>query len=126
MSCTDGEGIECEWLHINPMALSTRLMGPSTHHDTLDDHWGTWNWRKLVGLGCHLELKLKEALLMSSRHRVAFNTPSTTFPTEIVKEWTEMLEQWLIDPSEPDPFEEVTIGKFIQFETRILANIYHI
>ena len=63
---------------------------------------------------------------MSSWHQVAFNTLSTTFPTEIVKEWTEMLEWWLIDPSEPDPFEEVTIGKFIQFETRILANIHHI
>ena len=43
-------------------------MGPGTHHDTLDDHWGAWNWRKLVGLGHHLEVKLKEALVMSSRH----------------------------------------------------------
>ena len=119
MARTDGEGVEREWSHINPVALSTRLMGPGTRHDTLDDHWGAWNWRKLVGLGRHLEFKLKEALVMSSRHRAAFKALSTTFPAETVKEWTEMLERWLVDPSEPDPFEEVTIGKLLSF---LIAN----
>lgn len=51
MGRTDGEGVEREWSHINPVAMSTRLMGPGGRHDTLDDHWGAWNWRKLVGLG---------------------------------------------------------------------------
>lgn len=51
MGRTDGEGVEREWSHINPVALSTRLMGPGGRHDTLDDHWGAWNWRKIVGLG---------------------------------------------------------------------------
>lgn len=51
MARTDGEGVEREWSHINSVALSTRLMGPGGRHDTLDDHWGAWNWRKVVGLG---------------------------------------------------------------------------
>lgn len=51
MGRTDGEGVEREWSHINPVALSTRLMGPGHRHDILDDHWGAWNWRKVVGLG---------------------------------------------------------------------------
>lgn len=51
MGRTDGEGVEREWSHINPVALSTRLMGPGARCDTLDDHWGAWNWRKLVSLG---------------------------------------------------------------------------
>lgn len=51
MGRTDGEGVEREWSHINPVALSTRLMGPGGRWDTLDDHWGAWNWRKTVGLG---------------------------------------------------------------------------
>lgn len=51
MARTDGEGVEREWSHINPVALSTRLMGPGGRHNTLDDHWGAWNWRKVVGLG---------------------------------------------------------------------------
>lgn len=54
MGRTDGEGVEREWSHINPVALSTRLMGPGGRHDTLDDHWGAWNWRKLVVLGMSL------------------------------------------------------------------------
>lgn len=43
MARTDGEGVEREWSHINPVALSTRLMGPGARHDTLDDQWGAWN-----------------------------------------------------------------------------------
>ncbi|KAJ7827600.1 hypothetical protein B0H14DRAFT_3088313 [Mycena olivaceomarginata] len=39
---TDGEGIE---------RLSTRIMGPGAHHDTIDDHWAYWNWQKLITLG---------------------------------------------------------------------------
>ena len=94
-------------------------MGPGTHCDTLNDHWGAWNWRKLVGLGRHLEVKLKEALVMSSRHRATFKALSTTFPSKTIKEWTEMLERWLVDPSEPDPFEEDTISKLLLF---LIAN----
>lgn len=48
---TDGEGIERGWSHINPVAMSTREMGPGFQHDTLDVHWSALNWRKIVGLG---------------------------------------------------------------------------
>lgn len=50
-SRTDGEGIERGWSHINPLATSTREMGPGFRQDTIDDHWSAWNWRKIVGLG---------------------------------------------------------------------------
>lgn len=29
----------------------TREMGPGARHAMLDDHWGGWNWMKLVTLG---------------------------------------------------------------------------
>lgn len=48
---TDGEGIERPWANTGPVATSTTEMGPGSRHDTLDDHWGHWNWQKLVGLG---------------------------------------------------------------------------
>jgi len=51
MGRTDGEGVEREWSHINPVALSTKVMGPGARHDTLDDHWGAWNWHKVVSMG---------------------------------------------------------------------------
>jgi len=54
MGRTDGEGVEHEWSHINPVAMSTKVMGPGARHDTLDDHWGAWNWRKIVLMGVWL------------------------------------------------------------------------
>lgn len=66
MARTDGEGVEREWSHINPVALSTRLMGPGGRHDTLDDHWGAWNWRKVVGLGMYIIQYAAPSLLTPS------------------------------------------------------------
>jgi hypothetical protein len=40
---TCGEGIERPWVHIGGVGSSTR--------DTLNGHWGSWNWQKIVGLG---------------------------------------------------------------------------
>jgi len=48
---TDGEGVERGWSHINPLATSTREMGPGSRRDTLDDHFGDWNWTKTTKLG---------------------------------------------------------------------------
>ena len=48
---TDGEGIERGWSNINPIATSTREMGPGFRHDTLDVHWAALNWRKITGMG---------------------------------------------------------------------------
>jgi hypothetical protein len=48
---TDGEAIERSWAGTNPLANSTKEMGPGARHDTLDDHWGDMNWKKIVGMG---------------------------------------------------------------------------
>jgi hypothetical protein len=48
---TDGETIERPWAHIGAVGSSTREMGPGSREDTLNGHWGSWNWQKLVGLG---------------------------------------------------------------------------
>jgi hypothetical protein len=48
---TDGEATERGCYNINPIASSTKEMGPGSRRDTLDDHFGDWNWKKLVGLG---------------------------------------------------------------------------
>jgi hypothetical protein len=131
MGRTDGEGVEREWSHINPVALSTKVMGPGAHHDTLDDHWGAWNWQKVVSLGmfhrallvvlylvftgCHLHSKLKEAIPMTKKHCALLNALSATFSASTVAEWTQMVEDWQEDPLKPDPFEEVTLGLFLAY-----------
>jgi hypothetical protein len=53
---TCGEGIETGWAHTNPLSTSVREMSTSTRHETLDDHWGAWNWRKIVGFGKYMFL----------------------------------------------------------------------
>lgn len=48
---TDGEAPERGWAEVNPLAASTREMGPGARRDTLDSHFGDYNWRKTIGLG---------------------------------------------------------------------------
>ena len=48
---THSETVEQEWAYINQAALSTREMGPGARHSALDDSWGGWNWKKVLGLG---------------------------------------------------------------------------
>ena len=46
---TTGEDIETTWAGTNALAPSVREMGPAARHDTLNDHWNGWNFRKIVG-----------------------------------------------------------------------------
>ena len=48
---TDGEGIERGWGNINPIASSTREMGPGSRHDRLDQVLNDLNWVKVTRLG---------------------------------------------------------------------------
>ncbi len=54
---TYGEGVESQWSHMNPLATSTREMSPGMRHEIMNEHWGSWNWSKLLGFGkcpgCH-------------------------------------------------------------------------
>ena len=51
VGCTDGEAPERGWAEINPLASSTKEMGPGFRHDTLDSHFGDYNWHKIINLG---------------------------------------------------------------------------
>lgn len=48
---TDGEAPERGWANINRVASSTKEMGPGSRRDTLDDHFGDWNWKKVTMFG---------------------------------------------------------------------------
>lgn len=48
---TYGEGIESHWSFMNPIAQSTREMSLSSRQELMNDHWGCWNWRKIVSFG---------------------------------------------------------------------------
>ena len=46
---TCGEEVEVSWSHTNLLAPSIQEMGPEACHETLNDHWNSWNFRKIVG-----------------------------------------------------------------------------
>lgn len=48
---TDGEAPERGWSKLNPLASSTKEMGPGSRRDTIGDHMGDSNWKKVTGLG---------------------------------------------------------------------------
>jgi hypothetical protein len=48
--CMDGERIEGGWSLSGSMAVWTRENGPNARRAILDDHWGSLNWQKLLGL----------------------------------------------------------------------------
>lgn len=46
---TCGEEVETSWAQTNALGTSTREMGPGARHETLNDQWGGFNFRKIVG-----------------------------------------------------------------------------
>jgi hypothetical protein len=46
---TMGKDIETTWAGTNQLVPSVREMGPAARHDTLNDQWNGWNFRKIVG-----------------------------------------------------------------------------
>jgi hypothetical protein len=48
---TDGEAPERGWANANPLASSTKEMGPGSGRDTLDDHFNDLNHKKIIKLG---------------------------------------------------------------------------
>lgn len=48
---TDGEGIERRWWDFQPVANSTKMMGPGGREGILNDVFAFANWLKILGLG---------------------------------------------------------------------------
>ena len=123
MGRTHSETVEQEWAYINLAALSTREMGPGARHTALDDNWGGWNWRKILGFGKHdnssnylvgclqhlilgslLETNLTKALEMASIQRKVADDFSNTFPKEVIQQWEQMVMKWNENSLQPNPY----------------------
>ncbi|KAJ7459006.1 hypothetical protein FB451DRAFT_1097561 [Mycena latifolia] len=102
---TDGEAPERGWANANPLARSTKEMGPGARRDTLDDHFNDLNHKKIIALGYALRKKMQTAVPdMVKTARALANLEESTGPAT-VKEWTEMAVKWEADPDAPNPFE---------------------
>ncbi|KAJ7871245.1 hypothetical protein B0H14DRAFT_2257556, partial [Mycena olivaceomarginata] len=79
-------------------------MGPGARHDTLDDHWGHWNWRELVGLGELLKKRLVKAIPERNFQHDSLAT-FTEHQAEHVPTWKVMVEVFEADSKNPNPYE---------------------
>jgi hypothetical protein len=103
-------------------------MGPGARHLALDDSWGWWNWRKIMGMGAInkplsflllTQLKgdlfrrnLLKALAMKEKH-AAINAKFDGIISENLRdEWAKMISQWEHDQTKPNPYTYVEKGNF--------------
>ncbi|KAG1720604.1 uncharacterized protein EDB91DRAFT_1240394 [Suillus paluster] len=112
VGCTDGEAPERGWSNINPVASSTKEMGPGSRRDTLDDHFGDWNWKKVIGLGATLLRKMIEAQEERGAHQTAFQELNEALAPEMTEAWKVKIESWEENPNDSlvtNPFEAKVI-----------------
>ncbi|KAH9479046.1 hypothetical protein JR316_0007621 [Psilocybe cubensis] len=101
---TDGESPERGWSSANGVASSTKEMGPGSRSDTLDDHFGDYNWRKIIGIAETFVRKAKEAIAAREEHVEAFIEFDAALPVEATTEWTRLCQAWEQDPSQINPY----------------------
>lgn len=70
---TDGEAPKRGWASTNALANSTKEMGPGSRRDTLDDHFGDYNWRKVTVMG---EFSLRLILSSLADRTNSYHPPS--------------------------------------------------
>ncbi|KAF7357140.1 CxC2 domain-containing protein [Mycena sanguinolenta] len=102
---TDGEAPERGWADANPLARSTKEMGPGARRDTLDDHFNDWNHKKIVRLGHALRKKTEDAVPEMVRTWQALHDMESSLGDSVVKAWSAMAEAWEKDETKPNPFE---------------------
>jgi hypothetical protein len=109
----DGEGIERFWADTNGLATSTREMAPGARHDSLDFHWASLNFKKIIGLGSSLASSIQKASKGRIRRTSELQGLTATFPAGAVEDWNRMMEDWEKDPSaNRDPYQEIAVGMY--------------
>ncbi|KAJ6480009.1 hypothetical protein C8R47DRAFT_983149 [Mycena vitilis] len=99
---TDGEAPERGWANVNPLAGSTKEMGPGARRDTLNEHFNDWNWKKIIALG---KFSTFADGIEAYRHIKVQTLRAAGGEVDSVKVWTEMATTWEKDPEKPNPFE---------------------
>lgn len=96
VGASDCECPERIWAPHNPLGSSTKLQGPGTRQDTLDNHWGFWNWLKYNSLGLSLAKKYKAAVaernIQVEGHRGLTESLKASGP--LVTSWEAMCSTW--------------------------------
>ncbi|KAJ7683629.1 hypothetical protein B0H14DRAFT_2422390 [Mycena olivaceomarginata] len=84
-------------------------MGPGSREDTLNGHWGSWNWQKVVGMGERLRTKRDRAAKEYATQLDSFTLFSTE-QGERVAGWCKMVEAYEADNTQKNPYRMTTRG----------------
>ncbi|PBK94132.1 hypothetical protein ARMGADRAFT_1045928 [Armillaria gallica] len=79
---TDGEVPERMWATTNALANSTKEMGPGSWRDTLDDHFGDYNWCKIVIMAQTICQRFQDAFSAHTEHVLEFMSYEDALQTE--------------------------------------------
>ncbi|KAG2138407.1 uncharacterized protein EDB93DRAFT_1242105 [Suillus bovinus] len=93
------------WSNINHITTSTKEMGPGSCRDTLNDHFGDWNWKKVMALGCMLLHKIRDTVKWKKEHGEGLAELERTVQPALILQWRKEVEAWEVDNSQPNPFE---------------------
>ncbi|KAJ7733908.1 hypothetical protein B0H16DRAFT_1327784 [Mycena metata] len=104
---TDGEAPERGWANANPLARSTKEMGPGSRRDTLDDHFNDWNHGRIIALGYMLRKKTRNAVVEMVHTKRALQDLEESLGPEVVAQWEAMAVAWEADSTSPNPFETI-------------------
>ncbi|KAJ6523886.1 hypothetical protein DFH09DRAFT_1329751 [Mycena vulgaris] len=105
---TDGEVPERGWANINPLAMSTREMGPHLRWEVLDDHFNYWNWKKILAMGVFMYDRIRDYVPATVQTRCKTLEQERALPVETVAEWKEGVIAWEADPRAVNLFEQTT------------------
>ncbi|KAK7464179.1 hypothetical protein VKT23_006345 [Stygiomarasmius scandens] len=101
---TNGEGPERNWSISNGLAASTKVMGPGSCHDTLDDHFGFSNWRKRTLYPTQFLQWAKKATKKRERAVQAFWDFDQGVTEQQRKLWKAAVDAWEKDTDNPNPY----------------------
>ncbi|KAF7325218.1 CxC2 domain-containing protein [Mycena kentingensis (nom. inval.)] len=112
----DGEGIERTWSSLGGVAASTRVSGPGSRADQLDDHLGFWNWMKLIRIASLLRRRLDKARSELAKQETELRDFSE-HQKEDVEKWKADVDAFEADPSQPNPYA-VEVVRMTEREVR--------
>ncbi|PBK90667.1 hypothetical protein ARMGADRAFT_1082401 [Armillaria gallica] len=104
---TDSDAPEWGWAATNALANSTKEMGQGSHWDTLDDHFGNYNWQKIIIIALIICERYKDTVAARAQHIAKFISYKDTLWANhltILHQWRMMVLAWESDHTQPNPF----------------------
>ncbi|PPR04539.1 hypothetical protein CVT26_002506 [Gymnopilus dilepis] len=91
---SDLETPERVWSAHNALGNSTKTQGPGSRQDVLDDHFGHWNWQKIIGLGKTLMRRYRNAVADRNIQKEGHRGLTASLDAKQVENWEKMCVDW--------------------------------